>query len=350
MQLLSLAVLVSLISSTISCGGHGHIQARNAPQFDLLPASAAGDPLNSDGYFTQLLGNGTYMITDGIFNCMFLVSTEGVIVVDVPASTGHRLFLAIGNVTHQPITHLVYSHMHADHIGGASLVTARYPRAIIIAHSATQAYLTKLADSNRPVPQVTFDTSYTLRVGNQTLELDYKGAAHIDGNLFMFAPAPKALMVVDIVFPAWIPYSELGQAQDLYEYIRAHDLILEYDFDYYLGGHVGRAGNRTDVLVNKEYVGDLVTNCLAAINLTTTNDPVLGEAALLGPVMASNPGNSWALSRVWTDATTAWCANKTNEKWEHRLAAADVYQNDNAGLVIRSLTVDYGVLGPFGVS
>ncbi|KAJ7726545.1 beta-lactamase-like protein [Mycena metata] len=350
MQLLSLAVLVSLISPTISCGGHAHIQARNAPQYDPLPASAAGEPLNSDGYFVESLGHGTYMITDGVYNSMFLVSTEGVIIVDVPPSTGHRLFWAVGNITHQPITHLVYSHMHADHIGGASLITARYPRALTIAHSATQAYLTKQADSRRPIPQVTFDTSYTLRVGNQTLELDYKGAAHMAGNLFMFAPAPKALMVVDIVFPAWIPFSELGEAQDLYEYIRAHDLILEYDFDYYLGGHLGRAGNRTDVLVNKEYVGDLFTNCLAAINLTATNDPVMGAAALLGPVFASNPGNNWAAFRAFTDATTSWCANKTNEKWEHRLAASDVYQNDNAGVVIRSLTVDYGFLGPFSVS
>ncbi|KAJ7726534.1 beta-lactamase-like protein [Mycena metata] len=350
MQLLSLAVLVSLISSTISCGGHGHIHARNAPQYDPLPASAAGEPLNSDGYFVESLGHGTYMITDGIYNSMFLVSTKGVIVVDMPPTTGHRLFLAIGNVTHQPITHLVYSHMHADHIGGASLVTARYPRALTIAHSDTKDYLTQQADSRRPIPHVTFDTSYTLRVGNQTLELDYKGEAHMAGNLFMFAPAPRALMVVDIVFPDWVPFSQLGQAQNVHEYIRAHDLILAYDFKYYLGGHLGRAGNRTDVLVSKEYVGDLFTNCLAAINLTVTDDPVLGEAALLGPVFASNPGNYWAAFLAYTDATTAWCANKTNEKWEHRLAGSDVYQWDNAGVVIQSLRVDYGFLGPFGDS
>ncbi|KAJ7046449.1 hypothetical protein C8F04DRAFT_1064304 [Mycena alexandri] len=312
MQLLSLTVLLSLISSTVSCGGHG-IRARDVQKFDPLPASAAGLPLNSDGYFVESLGHGTYMITDGIYNSMFLISTEGVVVVDMPPTTGHRLFWAVGNLTHQPITHLQ-------------------------------------ADPRRPVPHVTFDTAYTLRVGNQTLELDYKGEAHMAGNIFMFAPAAKVLMVVDIVFPDWTPFSELGQAQNVYEYIKAHDLILAYDFKYYIGGHLGRAGNRTDVLVNKEYVGDLFTNCVAAINLTTTNDPVLGAAALLGPVFASNPGNYWAAFSVYIEATTSWCANKTNEKWEHRLAATDVYQYDNAAVVIQSLRVDYGILGPFGTS
>ncbi|KAJ7160910.1 beta-lactamase-like protein [Mycena filopes] len=347
MQLLSLTVLLSFTAATLACGG---IHARGVAHYD--PLSPTADPLvlNADGYAVEAFGRGTYMITDGIYNSMFLVSTQGVIVVDLPPTTGHRLFWAIGNVTHQPITHFVYSHMHADHIGAASLLTTRYPRAITIAHTATKTYLEQQADRLRPVPKVTFNTDYTLRVGNQTLELAYKGEAHISGNIYIWAPATSVLMLVDVVFPGWAPFSQLGQAQNLHQYIAAHDIILAYDFKHFVGGHVGRAGNRTDVLVNKEYIGDLYANCAAAIALTSTNDPQLGAAGLLGPVYASNPGNYWAAFQVYLDATTAWCANKTNVKWEHRLAASDVYQYDNAAVVIQALRVDYGMLGPFGAS
>ncbi|KAJ7026699.1 beta-lactamase-like protein [Mycena alexandri] len=347
MQLFSLTVLLSLISFTLSCGTHG-IHRRDVPKFNPLPPSAAGLPLNSDGYFVESLGHGTYMITDGIYNSMFLVSTHGVVVVDLPPTTGHRLLWAVGNVTCQPITHFVYSHMHADHIGGAFLLTAAYPDALIIAHTATKTYLAQLSDHHRPAPHITFETSHTLHVGNQTLELAYKGQAHMNGNIYIYAPAAAVLMLVDVVFPGWIPFSQLGQTENVREYIAAHDHILAYDFKYFIGGHLGRAGNRSDVLVNKEYVGDLFTNCLTAINLTATNDPVLGVAALLGPVYASNPGNYWAAFSVYLSATTEWCANQTNAKWATRLVAADVFQYDNAGVLLQSLRVDYGFLGPFG--
>lgn len=274
----------------------------------------------------------------------FLISTKGVIVVDAPPTLGHGLLWAIGNITHIPITHVVYSHMHADHIGGAFIFPDKAQR---IAHIETARYLTFTPDPNRPVPQITFRDSYTLCVGNQTLQLDYEGENHLLGNLFIYAPTQKVLMLVDVVFPGWTPFALLGQAKNIPGFIHSHDQILAYDFKHYIGGHLGRSGTRADVLTQKEYVLDLKQNCIDVIALGATSDPVFGAAELLGPVSAKNPHNNWAGFKNYLDVTAERCANVTNEKWLGRLAAADVFQFENAGVMIESLRIDFGVLGPF---
>ena len=58
---------------------------------------------------------------DGLYQAMFLTTGEGVIVVDAPPNLGQKLLDAIADTTDEPITHVVYSHGHADHIGSAGL-------------------------------------------------------------------------------------------------------------------------------------------------------------------------------------------------------------------------------------
>ena len=58
-----------------------------------------------------------YVVSSTGYNAMFLVTGEGVIVIDAPPSIGDKIFKAISEVTNETITHLIYSHSHKDHIG-----------------------------------------------------------------------------------------------------------------------------------------------------------------------------------------------------------------------------------------
>ena len=67
-----------------------------------------------------------YWVTDGFYQSMFLATAHGVVVVDAPPTIGHNLLRAIKQVTAKTgtpstVTHLVYSHFHADHIGASSI-------------------------------------------------------------------------------------------------------------------------------------------------------------------------------------------------------------------------------------
>ena len=86
------------------------------------------------------------MIADGTYQALFLVACGGVIVVDSPPIIGKNTLHAIRNVTSLPISHVVYSHSHADQIGAAYLLGS--PSNIsFIAHQLTAQALTMISDS-----------------------------------------------------------------------------------------------------------------------------------------------------------------------------------------------------------
>ena len=64
-------------------------------------------------------------------------------------------------------------------------------------------------------PNGNFSQNMTLQIGNQTLQLDYHGNNHLPGNIFIYAPNQKALMLVDIIFPGWVPFAYLAIAKDI---------------------------------------------------------------------------------------------------------------------------------------
>ena len=160
-----------------------------------------GPDLPAAGYLVGEIRGGLYWITDGVYQCLFLVTGQGVIVVDAPPSIGPNLLKAIASVTSEPVTHLVYSHLHADHIGAAELFSPGRRRWMAPGHRGIP---TAGSDPHRPVPTVTFTERYTLRVGDQVLQLSYKGENHIAGYL-IYAPRQHMLMLVDVISPAGSP-------------------------------------------------------------------------------------------------------------------------------------------------
>src|SRR5690242_14264423 len=157
-----------------------------------VPASAKGPAVDpAKGYRLQDLGGGLYMITDNAYQSMFLVYDRGVVVIDAPPGYAAHIPQAIAEVSGKPITHIVYSHSHIDHIGGAKALGG-HP--VIIAQEETLRLLKRAADPNRPLPTVTFSDKYTLHAGKQLLELSYHGNAHEPGNIFIYAPAQRVLM------------------------------------------------------------------------------------------------------------------------------------------------------------
>ncbi len=196
------------------------------------------------GYELKQIGDGVYFLSDTAYNTLFVVSDKGVIVVDPLPTLGEKYLQAIAEVTSQPVTHIVYSHEHLDHIGAASLFPAS---AHIIAQAETKHALDNLHDPRRPSPDISFEKNYRLELGNQLLELAYTGPNHTPGNIFIHLPRQKILMLVDVIYPGYAPYSNLGVSTDIGGTIAINKKALGYDFDIFVGGHVGNTGTRKDV-------------------------------------------------------------------------------------------------------
>jgi glyoxylase-like metal-dependent hydrolase (beta-lactamase superfamily II) len=312
------------------------------PGYEPVPASALGPTVNESGYFVGHVDGNLYWVTDGFYQAMFLTTTEGVVLIDAPPTIGRNLLRAIAEVTEarrRParVTHLVYSHSHADHIGAAAIFGGRVTR---IAHAETKRLLKSARDPNRPLPSVTFEDSYELRVGGERLKLSYHGPNHSPDNIFIHVPSAATLMVVDVVFPGWVPFKNLAESTDIPAWIAAHDHVLATPWHTLIGGHLGRLGTRADVILQRDYVHDLVASTRTTLD-TLDPTPFFAE---YGPT-----GNAWAIFKSYLDAAAQQAAAPVIAKYNGRLAAADVFTTTNAAALVNSARIDTGILGPFGI-
>jgi glyoxylase-like metal-dependent hydrolase (beta-lactamase superfamily II) len=334
MQRVARMLFASILFVTLTSGLFSSVRAQEmatpmavSDEFGPIPAGARGPAIPASGYLVEEIRDGLYWVTDGLYQAMFLTTGDGVILVDAPPNLGPNLAKAIADVTDEPVKFVVYSHHHADHIGAAGQFadTATY-----VAHEDTAALLARDNDPNRPVPTITFADSYTLTLGNQTLQLDYHGNNHEPGNIFIYAPKQKVLMVVDIVFPGWVPFVDLALAEDVPGFIAAHDQILAYDFDTFIGGHLTRLGTREDVETAKAFIMDVKANAAAALQST---DYV---AATQG-VPSDNP---WAVFDAYLGAVAQACTDATIPAWEDKLGGTDVFTYGHCWTMMESLRVD----------
>ena len=294
-----------------------------------VPDFATGPPVDpAKGYRTQKLGDGLYMITDGAYQSMFMTYEDGVVVVDVPPSYAAQIRKAIAEVSDKPITHLVYSHYHIDHIGGA-MSLGGHP--VIVAQRETNRILSRDNDPNRPPATVTFDDQYRLSVGSQVLELSYHGTAHAPGNIFIYAPKQRTLMVVDVIFPGWMPWRRFAVAHDVPAVFAQVKKISTWDFDTLVAGHVARIGTHADVTTQLAFMDDLKIAAETALKTTTPGE---------GLNLTDRSRNPWAVFDHYIDRVALACVNQLTPKWSTKLAAYDVYIWDQCFAMEQSLRID----------
>jgi glyoxylase-like metal-dependent hydrolase (beta-lactamase superfamily II) len=304
------------------------------PDYAPIPPSALGPAVNADGYFVGRVERNLYWVTDGTYQAAFLTTRDGVVLFDAPPTIGHNLQRAIdqiasANGVSNKVTHLVYSHHHADHLGASSLFGRNVTR---IGHEETKRLLARDNDPTRPVPDVTFENQYTLRVGGEHVNLAWHGTNHTPDNSYIHFPDHNTLMLVDIVLPGWVPFDSFNLNEDVPGSIAAPTKATGYPWKHYIGGHMGRLGTRADVTVYQQYVNDLLDGVRKAL---TAIDPT--------PFFAKYGNNSWAAVKQYQAAQVNYAAGPVIRKYTGVLAAADVYTASTAFVLLESIRLDLGV-------
>ncbi|MCW8917194.1 MAG: MBL fold metallo-hydrolase [Gammaproteobacteria bacterium] len=187
------------------------------------------------GHSVKNIGNGLYVFRWWVYRNIFLVTDEGVIVTDpLNPKAAELLQTEIRKITDKPVKYVVYSHNHHDHISGGNIF--KDEGAKFIAH---QNVLKELGDHPSPViplPDITFEDSYTVKLGDRELELKYFGPNHGDSMAVMRLPKENALFIVDIVTPRRVAFRTMP---DFWpdEWIRSLKEIEQLDFDYVISAH-----------------------------------------------------------------------------------------------------------------
>jgi len=162
----------------------------------------------------QKLKDNLYVMRGGGGNSGVFVTATGVIVVDTKiAGWGQPLLAAIKSVTDKPITTIINTHTHYDHVNG----NVDFPAKIeVVTHVNTAAHMKKMvtptgitlppgqpanvfADhKGHNLPTRTFTDRLTLGQGNDRVELHYFGRGHTDGDAWVVFPAHRIAHAGDI--------------------------------------------------------------------------------------------------------------------------------------------------------
>jgi len=304
------------------------------PDYAPIPPSALGPAVNAQGYYVGRVKRNLYWVTDGTYQAAFLTTKEGVVLFDAPPSIGNNLQRAINEIASangvsNKVTHIVYSHHHADHLGASSLFGRRVVR---VGHAETKKLLARDNDPTRPLPDVTFETRHALRVGGERIDLAWHGTNHTPDNTYIHFPDHDTLMLVDVNLPGWVPFDSFNLNEDVPGSIAAPGKAMAYPWKHFIGGHMGRLGTRDDMVVYQEYVNDIVDGVKKAL---VAVDPT--------PFFTKYGNNSWAAVKTYQDAQVDYAATPVIQKYTGVLAAADVYTASTTFIILESIRLDLGV-------
>jgi glyoxylase-like metal-dependent hydrolase (beta-lactamase superfamily II) len=325
---------VPAVAALASGVGTEQASASTLPSYAPIPRSALGPAVNAQGFYVGRVERNLYWVTDATYQAAFLTTRDGVVLFDAPPTIGHNLQRAIDKIASENgvsnrVTHIVYSHHHADHLGASSLFGTNVTR---IGQIGTKNLLASENDPTRPLPDVTFETSYELRVGGERVNLAWRGTNHTPDNTYIHFPDHDTLMLVDINLPRWVPFDSFNLNEDVPGSIAAPDTALAYPWTHFIGGHMGRIGTRDDMALYQQYVNDII----AGVKLALANvDPT--------PYFAKYGDNEWAAVKEYQAAQVAYASAPVIKKYTGVLAAADVYTASTAFTILESVRLDLGV-------
>jgi glyoxylase-like metal-dependent hydrolase (beta-lactamase superfamily II) len=318
--------LVAAMLFAIAIGSHASAQPDTS--FLPLPATARPQVVPKEGYILQKVGKSGYVVMVGFSQASFVVTAAGVVVIDAPPSMAIQLPAAIKSVTDKPVTHVIYTHDHYDHIGAATI----FKGAKFVAHARTAELLKLYPDPKRPVPTITFDGEYyTLKVGGVDIKLIYPGPNHEAGNIIVFVPEDKLAVLMDIFMPGWAPFRGWGNADHIPGVLYAFDALLKLDFDTFVGGHIYRTGTKAEVEEARAFVADMWKETQSAI-----------AAHPFQP--SAYDGNVWAAQKAWFDQVAGQATANLVAKWKNKIGAVDVFTYDTVAAIVVSIITDGMVL------
>lgn len=240
-------------------------------------------------------------------NVAFLVTTEGVLVVDSGTSpeAGRLVMAEIAKKTDRPVKYLLLTHYHGDHTFGLQ----SYPDStVIIAQQNTadnirslnaprirgmlekrmpemiaaqklkveqlgkkkgkelkqeegrlqelEARLAELKEFRFVFPAITFQTKLTVFLGGQEVEVVHFGRGHTDGDAIVRFHGLKAVHTGDLFFNGSLPYIGVEAGADTANWLATLQRASGWDIEKFIPGH-GPVSDKAGLQRMADYLTDL---------------------------------------------------------------------------------------------
>ncbi len=245
-----------------------------------------------------------YMVSGHGGNVSFLVTDDGVLVVDAGSGkgSGHAIIEHVKSVTDQPVKYVVLTHYHYDHSFGA----CAFPEDVVVVghkniihnlktfgqkglddyregslkpwvkklgaemdslknsgdeqwqevEKKYQAAQKQLEAANQIVivyPDITFEDEKTICLGPDTIKLIHPGNTHTDGNILVSFVNQKALATGDFFFNGYMPYIDFNANSNTENWINQVNVYTNGEYEYVIPGH-GKLANANELKKQATYL------------------------------------------------------------------------------------------------
>jgi cyclase len=148
-----------------------------------------------------------FVLKGGGGNTAVFVTTNGVVVVDAKnPGWGQPILDKIKELTDKPVTTLINTHTHGDHVSG----NVEFPASVdVIVQANTKTNMEKMdifkQNANRGMAKRTFTDRMTIGKGADQIDLYYFGPGHTNGDAWVVFPALRTVHIGDIFASKGLP-------------------------------------------------------------------------------------------------------------------------------------------------
>jgi glyoxylase-like metal-dependent hydrolase (beta-lactamase superfamily II) len=203
-----------------------------------------------------------YVLKGGGGNTAVFVGAKGVTVVDAKnPGWGQPILDKIKELTPKPVTMLINTHTHGDHVSG----NVEFPATIdIIVQDNTKTNMEKMdifkQNNGKGLPKKTFRDRMTVGKGAEQIDLYYFGPGHTNGDAWVVFPALRAMHAGDMFAGKTVPNVDPDNGGSMLHYAETLTNAINgiKNVDIIINGHSNATTTWADLKeyadFNKEFI------------------------------------------------------------------------------------------------
>jgi len=203
-----------------------------------------------------------YVLRGGGGNTAVFITANGVVVVDAKnPGWGQPILDKIKEITPKPVTTLINTHSHGDHVSG----NVEFPATVeVVAHENTKANMQKMPifkeHNDVGMPKRVFKDKMTIGKGAEQIDLYYFGRGHTNGDAFVVFTALRVAHAGDIFAGKTVPLVDEANGGSMKEI--SDSLLKAYNgiknVDTIINGHMPTQTTWADLKEYSDFNKDLV--------------------------------------------------------------------------------------------
>lgn len=225
------------------------------------------------------LSDTVHVISGDGGNVTVIKDDRGLLVIDAGLrSKQEELMMTLAEMSDLPISKLVNTHWHYDHVGGNSGMADQ--GATVMAHSNVRDRMMKGGTiaafgaeippaSDDELPVITYQDAIQLHWGGLALDVQHFPGGHTDGDSIVFVDGNDIVVMGDIYFHSIYPFIDVSSGGSIGGVIVALDKVLSRidDSTVVIPGHGGATATKQDLMDYRHMLAS-VQRDLSAIKKT----------------------------------------------------------------------------------